>query len=115
MKFEFAKYTDVTELYKKYNDDLHDGDGYIRFCMCLDVNDIWIARVLEGFNEEYEKEKGCYLLERDRVAKRYKTEGLSLNKAIELIKEDDFSSWDVKEYLDLEELIQDIDGGYGIN
>ena len=31
MKFEFAKYTEVTDLYKKYCKSIHDGDGYIRF------------------------------------------------------------------------------------
>ena len=115
MKFEFAKYTEVTDLYKKHSDNLQKGDGYIRFFMCLDVNDFWIIRVLEGFNEESEKEEGTYLLERNNIQKDSKKQDLSLTKAIELIKEDDFSNWDIKEYFDLDELIEDIDGGFGLN
>ena len=115
MKFEFAKYTEITSLYKKYCDSLQDGDGYIRFFICLDVTDFWIVRVLEGFNEEYEKQDGSYLLERNTIQKDSKRQGLTLSKVIELIKEDDFSNWDVVEYSNLEELIDDIDGGYGLN
>ena len=115
MKFEFAKYTEVTDLYKKYCDSINDGDGYIRFFMCLDVNDFWIIRVMEGFNEDYEREDGVYLLERNNIPKDSKRQSLNLTKAIELIKEDDFSNWDVEEYSDLAELIEGIDGGFGLN
>ena len=115
MKFEFGKYTDITELYKKYNEDLQEGDGYIKFFICLDVNDFWIIRVLKDFNAEYEKEEGAFLLERNMIQKDSKQQSLNLSKVKELIIEDDFSNWDIKEYFDLEELIDDIDGGYGIN
>ena len=83
--------------------------------MCLDVNDFWIIRVMEGFNEDYEREDGVYLLERNKIPKDSKRQTLSLTKAIELIKEDDFSNWDVEEYTYLDELIEDIDGGFGLN
>ena len=115
MKFEFAKYTEITNIYKKHSDSLHDGDGYIRFFICLDVNDFWLVRVIEGVNEDYEKEEGTYLLERNNIPKESKKQDLSLSKVIELIKEDDFSNWDIKQYSDLEELIEDIDGGFGLN
>lgn len=115
MKFEFAKYTEITHLYKKYCDSFREGDGYIRFFICLDVYDFWIIRVLEDCNEDYEYEKGTYLLERNNIPKERKQQDLSLSKTIELIKQDDFSNWDIKEYSDLNELIEDIDDGFGIN
>lgn len=115
MKFEFATYTDITELYKKHSMCLTEGDGYIKFFICLDVNDIWLVRVIEGFDEDYNKQEGSYLLERNNIAKENKSDGLSLTKVIEIIKEDDFSNWDVEQYDDLEELIFDIDGGHGLN
>jgi hypothetical protein len=114
MKFEFAKYTEITELYKKHG-NLQEGDGYIRFFICLDTNDFWLIRVIEGVNEEYEREEGVYLLERNNIRKESKGQDLSLSKVIELIKADEFDNWDIKEYSDLDELIEDIDGGYGLN
>ena len=115
MKFEFAKYTEITDLYKKYSTDLQEGDGYTRFFICLDVNDFWIVRVLEGFNAEYEKEEGTFLMERNNVQKESKKQDLSLSKVIELVKEDDFSNWDIIEYFDMTDLIDDLDGGFGLN
>ena len=72
MKFEFAKYTYITELYKKHSSNLMEGDGYIKFFICLYTNDIWLARVIEGFNEHYEEEDGVYLLERNNIPKNFK-------------------------------------------
>ena len=115
MKFEFAKYTEITDLYKKYNTALRDSDGYIRFFICLDVNDFWLIRVLEGFNIDYEKEEGTYLLERNNIPKDNNSEGLDLLKVIEIIKDDGFENWDIEEYSDLSDLIEDIDNGFGIN
>lgn len=115
MKFEFGKYTEITELYKKHSSMLSDGDGYIRFFICLDVTDIWLVRVLENINEDYENEDGVYLLERNNIEKESKSETLSLSKVIKIIKDDCFDNWDIQEYQDLDDLIEDIDGGYGIN
>ncbi len=115
MKFEFAKCTEITELYKKHCDLLQDNDGYIKFYMCLDVNDFWILRVLENRNEEYEEEEGVYLIERCRVPKDSKRQGLSISKAIQLVKDDIFENWDVVEYNSLDAVIEVVDGGFGIN
>ena len=66
-------------------------------------------------NEEYEKEEGSILVERQNIQKESKQQNLSLSKVINIIKEDDFSNWDIKEYKDMESAIKDIDGGHGIN
>ncbi len=115
MKFEIGVFTDITEIYKKYTSSLQDGDGYIKFFICLDVKDIWLIRVIEGLNEEYSKEDGKFLLERNNIPKDFKSQNLTLSKVIEIIKNDDFSNWDVNEYDDLDLLIEDIDGGFGLN
>ena len=47
--------------------------------------------------------------------KESKSEKLSISKVIEIIKEDIFDNWDIKKYFDLDELIEDIDGGHGLN
>jgi len=115
MKFEFAKYTDITELYKKHSSNLMEGDGYIKFFICLDTNDIWLARVIEGFNGHYEEEDGVYLLERNNIPKNFKGQGLTISDTINIIEDDSFENWDVIEYQDLDDLIDDLDGGYGLN
>ena len=115
MTFEFAKYTEITELYKKYCTQLSEGDGYIRFFICLDVKDIWLVRVIEGMNSEYENEAGKYLLERDKIEKTSRDQKLSLKNVIEIIKNDEFCNWDVLEFDSIEEIIDTISDGFGIN
>lgn len=113
MKFEFAKYTEITDLAFEVKPAYKD-EGYIRFFICPDVNDFWLVRVLEGFNEEYKKEEGVFLLERNNIGKT-KTETLNTNKVKKIIEEDDLSNWDLQEYTTIEKLIEDLDAGYGIN
>ena len=86
MKFEFGKYTEITDLYKKHSSALQEGDKYIRFFICLDVNDIWLIRVMEDMNSEYEEEIGAYLLERNNIPKESKSDNLTISKVIEIIK-----------------------------
>lgn len=115
MKFEFGKYTEITDLYKKHSEALSEGDGYIKFFICLDVNDIWLIRVIEDMNSDYEEEIGSYLLERNNIPKERKSDDLTLPKVIEIIKNDEFDNWDVEQYEDLDMLMEDVDGGYGLN
>ena len=86
----------------------------MRFFICPDVTDFWLARVLEGVNENYENEDGAFLIERNNIWKS-KGEGLTLAKVNKIIKEDDGSNWDIQEAASIKDVIEIIDGGWGIN
>lgn len=113
MKFEFAKYTEITDLVFELRPEYKE-HGYIRFFICPDVYDFWFVRVLEGINEEYNKDEGVFLLERNNIGKE-RSENLNINKVKRIIQEDDLSNWDIKEYSQMEDLIEDLDGGFGIH
>ena len=36
--------------------------------VCMDTNDFWICRIIEGYNEDYEKEDNKFLIERNKVS-----------------------------------------------
>ena len=55
MEFDFAKYTEITDYAFKINPE-YKKSGYIRLFICPDVWDFWFVRILQGYNEEYEKE-----------------------------------------------------------
>lgn len=112
MEFEFAKFTEITDFAFEVNPN-YKQEGYIRFFICPDVNDFWFIRVLKDVNEDYEKEEGIFLLERNNIGKA-KTDKLSVSKLRKIIQEDDGSNWDNKQYRTLDKLIEDLDGGYGI-
>lgn len=114
MKFEFAKYTEITDLAFKVNPS-YKKDGYIRFFICPDVWDFWLCRILTNTNEEYEYEEGCFLLERNKIEMSKKAEDLTIQKVKSIILEDDGSNWDIQSSYDIEKLIEMIDGGFGIN
>ena len=111
MEFEFAKYTEITDLAFKYGMDYK---GYIRFFICPDVHDTWFVRILEGYNEDYEREEGSYILERNNVPNDYKGQQLTLKRVKQIIEEDDGSNWDIEVGNDLDELIEMLDYGFGI-
>lgn len=113
MTFEFAKYTEITDYAFKINPGYRD-ENYIRFFICPDVNDFWLVRILKGYNEEYEHDEESYLLERDKIPMDKKGENLSLPKVKRIIKNDDRSNWDIHQSYDLSELIDMLDGGFGI-
>ena len=114
MKFEFAKYTDVTEMAFRNNPE-YESNSYIKIYLCPDVNDVWLARILEGVNEDYEPEEGSYILEREKIPNDVKGQKMTISRAINIIKEDSFENWDIEVSEDLEELIEMLDDGFGIN
>lgn len=113
-KFEFAKYTEITELCFT-NNISYKSEGYVRFFICQDVWDFWFVRILQGFNEEYEKDDVSYILERNKIPMKYKGEKLTISKVINIINDDDYSNWDINQSYNLDVLIGIIDNGYGIN
>ena len=113
MKFEFGKYTEVTSIAHEMNSDYEDM-SCVRVFICPDVWDFWFVRVLENINEDYEHEEGVYLIERNKVDMDYKGQELTYGKVIQLIKEDDFSNWDVVQCDSMEDVIDVLDDGFGV-
>lgn len=112
-KFNFAKYYDITEIARKYNTDYCENE---KIHLCVDTWDFWLCRIVKGYNSEYEKEEGSFLVERNKIAKEYKGENILSHQDIQnVLEQDDFCNWDYKQYFSLEECIEAIDGGYGIN
>lgn len=107
LKFEFGKYTEITDLAFKTN-PFYKKEGYVRFFICPDVNDFWFVRISPAYNK-----KGKYSLDRDNISK-YRGEKLTLKRVIEIIDDDNYDSWDSEEGT-LDSLIELLDGGYGIN
>jgi hypothetical protein len=114
MVFEFGKYTEVTDFVFKTRPE-YKNEGYVRFFICPDTWDFWFVRVLEDVNEEYEKEEGAFLIERNKIEKEHKGEKLSIVKLKEIIEEDDMSNWDVLECTSIEEVIDNLSDVFGIN
>ena len=114
MKFEFAKYTDVTKLAFELNPE-YEKNSYVKVFLCEDTKVFWISRVLKGFNEEYEEDPDSYLVERERIDKWVRTEKLTKPKAVRILKSDNLENWDCYQYDSLEDAIESINGGYGLN
>ena len=113
MRFEFAKFTDVTE----YAHSLELAYlEYEKVYICPDTNDAWIGRILVGYDDEYNKNPEKVLVERNNIdgygAKYYNIK--SPNYAKMVLQEDDFCNWDVYECESLAEAIELLDDGYGI-
>lgn len=143
---EFAKYYNVTakldSMINKKQVSSYKENEYRGVFICNDVHDMWIYRILEGYNEDYEKEDGKYLLERNKIDKYdlcdflkeesgdiaqtvnrtlrdlYIEELLTVDEIIEAIilmdDEAGLENWDCIEHDDYDECIALIDGGYGI-
>ena len=117
MEFEFAKYTEITDLAFELNPD-YKKEGYVRFFICPDVWDIWFVRILKGYRnddeEGYVKDGNNFILERNNINKRSKTDTLTLSMVKRIIKEDSGDSYDLEQCDDLEELVDMLDDGFGI-
>lgn len=103
-EFEFARYTDITDLAFEVNPD-YKKEWYVKFFICNDVNTIWFVRILENINEDYETKEWTYLIERNNIDKRRKSDELDLNKVKKIIEDDNWESWDIIECSSLEEAI----------
>lgn len=112
-KFEFPKATDITDLAFTVNDEYKNA-GYVKIFIAPDVNDFRLIRILKGFTD-YERQEGCFLFEIENINKQFKSEKLTLNKVKRILEEDDFSSWECFQFFSLQDAIDEVDGGYGIN
>lgn len=114
MKFEFAKYTEITD-YVFNRNPYYKKEKYVRFFICPDVNDFWFVRILKGYNKDYELDENSYILERNNIPKEYKSQKLNLNILNNIIDEDDGSNWDYQQSYNLNDLIDMLCDGFGIN
>jgi hypothetical protein len=114
MIFEFGKYTEITDLAFEVNPE-YKNEGYVRFFICPDVWDFWFVRILAGYNKDYEREEGSFLLERNKIEMDKKGQKLTISKVRQIISEDDASSWDIEQSDDINELIDTLDDSFGIN
>lgn len=146
---EFAKYYNVSKLVEEMQkaeeiDCYPTGNNKFEgVYVCMDTNDFWISRISKGYNKEYERENGKYLVERNKISiydvmdklnelhskklpsfngykkichdclKKFKTKDIC--KAVIFLDDyDELSNWDCCEADSLEEAIEIINGGYGI-
>ena len=70
---EFAKYYNGTKVLTQLLEDnkvFSYQEGYCKgVYVCSDTHDIWICRILENMNEDYDTEKGVWLVERNKIDK----------------------------------------------
>lgn len=118
MKFEFAKYTEITDFAFEVNPN-YKNEGYVRFFICQDVWDFWFVRILKGYeyveDEGYIENEDNYILERNKISMDKKGQKLTLLKVREIILEDDGSNWDLQQSEDIDELIDMLADVFGIN
>ncbi len=120
MKFEFARYTDVTAYAKRLSSDecYNEYDVYDKILICPDTNDTWIAKIQTGYDSDFEKVEGAVIVERNNIegfgAKW--TDITSPNYAYAMLMADmeDGCNWDVNDYDSVRDALEDLDGGFGI-
>ena len=116
MEFRFGMYTEVTDLMFEMYPSLKN-DGYERFFICPHTNDYWVCRILKGFDKEYGGDEDSYLLERNKIERWHeKNVDYTLSRIKKALTMDfeDGGNWDFEQSYNVDELIEMIDGGYGI-
>ena len=122
MTFKFAVATDVTELANKVNAE-YKKNGYVKVFLTPDVKNIWINRVLQGAryeeDEGYVDDEDSFILESERVDYETRLDGsdipLNLRTARKILENDSFENWECVNCDTLEDAIEIVDGGWGIN
>ena len=121
MKFEFAKYTDVTKYAKelsKENGDMGEYKIYEKILICPDTNDTWVARVQVGYNSDYNTVKDAVIIERNNIdgegAKYTNINAVDFCKKILMADMEDGCNWDVTDCDSIEDAIERLDDGFGI-
>lgn len=113
MKFEFAKATDITEFAKRKLDYMYN--EYEKIYITPDTNDYHILRVLKGVGNNYEPIEGSYILEHQMINKPKGVGISSTSHLLKILEEDDGGNYDYIVMNSLEDCIEEVDGGFGIN
>lgn len=114
MELKFARYTDVTAFAKKVNPE-YEKQNYQKVLVYLDTFDYWVVRILKDINEDYEKQDGVFLLDRDKVEKENKSDKLNIKTLEDLLINDEFENYDTFQRNSLDELMELLDDGFGID
>lgn len=114
---KFAKFYDITELAKKI--DTSKYGEYEKVFVCLDVRDVWIARLVDGVryeeDEGYVTDETSKILERNNLPKDSKSQGIdSLEELTEFLEADDLSNWDCYNVLTVKDAEEMLDDGFGL-
>lgn len=144
---EFAKYYNgikvLGKLIKESKVFSYQEDYCKGIYVCLDIHDVWVCRILDNINKDYDTEEGKWLVERNKIDKyelidfineqELTEEKWEVNNRNDLhyvlnnipaenlirytILFDDnqgLENWDNYEYNNLKECVEAIDGGFGI-
>ena len=117
MKLEFTKYTEVTTRAKEIKSDFFK--EYEKVFVCPDVHNFWISKILVGYNENYEKQDDCVLIERNNIDD-YTAHHLKIFSPETLVDmvikadSEDGCSWDALECDSVEDAINQLEDGFEI-
>lgn len=111
--FSFAKATEVTDLAFRVNSE-YKTIGYSRIFIVPDVLDYHVLRVLPNVGDNYESVVGKFILEYNMVPKS-RTETPSIARISKILSEDEFDNWSYFVFDSIEEVLDRVDQGYGIN
>jgi len=113
MKFEFGKATDITEFAKKNFEGMYE--EYEKIYITTDTNDYHILRILKGYDEDYETNGDKVILEHQMIGKAKQETINSMRKLKSILEEDDGGNYDYEAKDSVDECIEIVDGGFGIN
>ena len=118
MKLEFGKYTKCTKLANKIDEEFFK--QYEAVLICPDVQNFWVAKILVGWNEDYEQEEGAVLIERNNIddysarhLKPYDHDAIA-KKVLKLDSEDG-SNWDMLACESVKDAYEQLADIFGIN
>lgn len=121
MRFEFARYTDVTKYAKKLsadNGDMSEYKIYDKILICPDTDDTWIAKIQTGYDSDFEKVEGAVIIERNNIegfgAKWTDIKSSNYAYAMLMADMEDGCNWDVTDCESVEDAIEMLDDGFGI-
>mgnify|MGYP003649751433 CR=1 FL=1 len=113
MEFTFGKATEITKFAKEKHPDTYEHCE--RVFIAPDTNDYHILRVIAGYGEDYEPEEGSYILEVQMIPKMKREEIHNLAKLDSILECDDGGNYAFSVKNSIEECLEAVDGGFGIN
>ena len=118
MKLDFGKYTNCTKMAKEIDADFYG--QYEHVLVCADTNKMWVAKILVGYDEEYNRDSSKVLIERnniDSLDASYLKMVDHVDLAITTLQADidDGCNWDVLECDSVEDALDNLADVFGIN
>lgn len=114
---KFLEVYDVLKILNREDCNHYYDNNYIGVYFSSDVYSVHIFRILKDINNQYEMDKGVFLLEYNKIPKRKLNNICSIKQELRIIAEADqlLENWDVKEYFDYKVLLRDIKNVYTEN